>query len=55
MSAVRRGLGGRTAAVSLAVLAMLAGAATYAWLAGLAPTLLQHPRLDHRRCWSPTW
>ncbi|HEV3490098.1 MAG TPA: PAS domain-containing sensor histidine kinase [Reyranella sp.] len=37
MSAVRRGLGGRTAAVSLAVLAILAGAATYAWLAGFAP------------------
>jgi two-component system, NtrC family, nitrogen regulation sensor histidine kinase NtrY len=38
MSAVRRGLGGRTAAVSLAVLAILAGAATYAWLAGFAPS-----------------
>jgi two-component system nitrogen regulation sensor histidine kinase NtrY len=38
MSAVRRGLSGRTAAVSLAVLAILAGAATYAWLAGFAPT-----------------
>ena len=37
MSAVRRGLSGRAAAVSLAVLAMLAGAATYAWLAGFAP------------------
>jgi two-component system nitrogen regulation sensor histidine kinase NtrY len=37
MSAVRRGLGGRTAAASLAVLAILAGAATYAWLAGFAP------------------
>ena len=37
MSAVRRGLGGRTAAVSLALLAILAGAATYAWLAGFAP------------------
>ena len=37
MSAVRRGLGGRTAAVSLAVLAILAGTATYAWLAGFAP------------------
>ncbi|MFZ5783921.1 MAG: ATP-binding protein [Pseudomonadota bacterium] len=32
-----RGLSGRAAAVSLAVLAILAGAATYAWLAGLAP------------------
>src|SRR6266851_853544 len=38
MSAVRRGLGGRTAAVSLAALAMLAGVATYAWLAGFTPT-----------------
>jgi two-component system, NtrC family, nitrogen regulation sensor histidine kinase NtrY len=37
MSAVRRGLGGRSAAVSLALLAILAGAATYAWLAGFAP------------------
>jgi two-component system nitrogen regulation sensor histidine kinase NtrY len=37
VSAVRRGLGGRVAAVSLAVLAILAGAATYAWLAGFAP------------------
>ena len=33
-----RGLSGRAAAVSLAVLAMLAGTATYAWLAGFAPT-----------------
>ncbi len=32
-----RGLSGRAAAVSLAVLAILAGAATYAWLAGFAP------------------
>jgi two-component system nitrogen regulation sensor histidine kinase NtrY len=37
MSAVLRGLSGRAAAVSLAVLAILAGAATYAWLAGFAP------------------
>jgi len=37
VNAVRRGLGGRTAAVSLALLAILAGAATYAWLAGFAP------------------
>jgi two-component system, NtrC family, nitrogen regulation sensor histidine kinase NtrY len=37
VSAVRRGLGGRAAAVSLAVLAILAGTATYAWLAGFAP------------------
>jgi len=36
-AAVMRGLSGRAAAVSLAVLAILAGAATYAWLAGLAP------------------
>ncbi len=38
MGAVGRGLIGRFAAVSLAVLAIAAGAATYAWLAGLAPT-----------------
>ncbi len=37
MSTVRRGLSGRAAAVSLAVLAIFAGAATYAWLAGFAP------------------
>jgi two-component system, NtrC family, nitrogen regulation sensor histidine kinase NtrY len=37
MSAVVRGLSGRAAAVSLAVLAILAGTATYAWLAGFAP------------------
>ena len=37
MNAVRRGLSGRAAAVSLAVLAIMAGAATYAWLAGLTP------------------
>ena len=37
MNAVRRGLSGRVAPLSLAVLAMLAGAATYAWLAGFAP------------------
>jgi two-component system nitrogen regulation sensor histidine kinase NtrY len=36
-SALRRGLAGRAAAGSLAVLAILAGAATYAWLAGFAP------------------
>ena len=35
-----RRLGGRAAAVSLAVLAMFAGAATYAWLAGFVPTAL---------------
>ncbi|GEP53561.1 sensor histidine kinase [Reyranella soli] len=37
---VARRLGGRAAAISLAVLAMLAGAATYAWLAGFVPTAL---------------
>lgn len=37
MSVVIRGLSGRGAALSLAALAMLAGAATYAWLAGLVP------------------
>jgi two-component system nitrogen regulation sensor histidine kinase NtrY len=39
-AAVARRLGGRAAAVSLAVLAMLAGAATYSWLAGFVPTAL---------------
>jgi two-component system nitrogen regulation sensor histidine kinase NtrY len=39
-AAVARRLGGRAAAVSLAVLAMFAGAATYAWLAGFVPTAL---------------
>jgi two-component system, NtrC family, nitrogen regulation sensor histidine kinase NtrY len=39
-AAVARRLGGRAAAVSLAVLAMIAGAATYAWLAGFVPTAL---------------
>jgi hypothetical protein len=33
MSVVLRSLGGRVAAVSLAILAMAAGGATYAWLA----------------------
>ena len=37
MSSIARGLTGRTAAASLAVLAVIAGAATYAWLAGLVP------------------
>src|SRR5262245_23784058 len=37
MNAIGRSLGGRVAAASLAVLAILAGAATYAWLAGLVP------------------
>jgi two-component system nitrogen regulation sensor histidine kinase NtrY len=39
-AAMARRLGGRAAAVSLAVLAMMAGAATYAWLAGFVPTAL---------------
>ena len=37
MSAVLRSLSGRIAAVSLAILAMAAGGATYAWLAGFVP------------------
>ena len=37
MSVVLRSLGGRVAAVSLAILAMVAGGATYAWLAGFVP------------------
>jgi len=37
MSSIARGLTGRTAAASLAILAVIAGAATYAWLAGLVP------------------
>ena len=37
MSVVLRSLGGRVAAVSLAILAMAAGSATYAWLAGFVP------------------
>jgi len=37
MNAVLRGLSGRGAAASLAVLAILAGAVTYAWLAGFVP------------------
>src|SRR4029453_13759367 len=40
-AAVARRLGGRAAAVSLAVLAMLAGAATYSWLAGFVPPALR--------------
>ena len=40
IAVVARRLGGRAAAVSLAVLAMFAGAATYAWLAGFVPTAL---------------
>src|SRR6266436_2712641 len=38
MNAIGRSLIGRAAAASLAVLAIMAGAATYAWLAGFAPT-----------------
>ncbi len=37
VNAVLRGLSGRAAAASLAVLAILAGAVTYAWLAGFVP------------------
>jgi two-component system nitrogen regulation sensor histidine kinase NtrY len=37
MNAIGRSLVGRAAAASLAVLAIMAGAATYAWLAGLVP------------------
>jgi two-component system, NtrC family, nitrogen regulation sensor histidine kinase NtrY len=37
VNAIGRSLIGRIAAASLAVLAILAGAATYAWLAGLVP------------------
>ncbi len=37
MNAIGRSLIGRVAAASLAVLAILAGAATYGWLAGLVP------------------
>jgi two-component system nitrogen regulation sensor histidine kinase NtrY len=37
MSAIRRGLSGRAATASLAVLAIVAGVATYAWLAGFWP------------------
>jgi two-component system nitrogen regulation sensor histidine kinase NtrY len=37
MGSLGRSLTGRVAAASLAVLAFLAGAATYAWLAGLVP------------------
>ena len=37
MNAIGRSLTGRIAAASLAALAILAGAATYAWLAGLMP------------------
>ncbi|MGD9880123.1 MAG: PAS domain-containing sensor histidine kinase [Reyranella sp.] len=42
-NAVRRGLGGRAAAVSLGVLALLAGAATYMWLAGFVPAAFNTP------------
>src|SRR5262245_48444801 len=43
MGAVLRKLSGRAAAVSLAALAILAGAATYAWLAGLTPAAFSTP------------
>jgi two-component system, NtrC family, nitrogen regulation sensor histidine kinase NtrY len=38
MTTLGRALSGRVAAMSLAALAILAGALTYAWLAGLVPT-----------------
>ncbi|MCW5733157.1 MAG: PAS domain-containing sensor histidine kinase [Enhydrobacter sp.] len=38
MSSLGRGMTGRVAAASLAVLAFVAGTATYAWIAGLVPT-----------------
>jgi len=37
MASIGRGLTGRIAAASLVVLAILAGAATYAWMANLVP------------------
>jgi len=37
MSSIGRGLTGRIAAITLVVLALLAGAATYAWMANLVP------------------
>ena len=40
-SAIGRALSGRAASVALAAFAILAGAATYAWLAGLVPGPLQ--------------
>ena len=40
-SAIGRALSGRAASVALAAFAILAGAATYAWLAGLVPGSLQ--------------
>src|SRR5262249_39912427 len=44
MSVIGRSLTGRAAAASLAVLAILSGSATYAWLAGLVPTSFGTPR-----------
>jgi two-component system nitrogen regulation sensor histidine kinase NtrY len=43
MAALGRALSGRAAAASLAVLAILAGVATYAWLAGLLPRAFGTP------------
>ncbi|MFO1080803.1 MAG: PAS domain-containing sensor histidine kinase [Reyranellaceae bacterium] len=43
MATVRRGLNGRVVPVLLALLAMLAGASTYAWFAGLAPSAMNTP------------
>jgi two-component system nitrogen regulation sensor histidine kinase NtrY len=43
MNAIGRRLTGRVAAASLAVLAILAGAATYAWLANLVPASFGTP------------
>ncbi len=40
MASIGRGLTGRAAAISLAVLAIAAGAATYAWIAGFLPAAL---------------
>ncbi|MFO1158019.1 MAG: PAS domain-containing sensor histidine kinase [Reyranellaceae bacterium] len=42
-NAARRGLSGRAAAVSLVVLALLAGAATYMWVAGFVPEAFNTP------------
>jgi two-component system nitrogen regulation sensor histidine kinase NtrY len=43
MNAIGRALTGRIAAISLATLAVAAGAATYAWLAGFAPASFSTP------------
>jgi hypothetical protein len=54
MGSIARGLTGRMAALSLALLAILAGAATYAWLAGFVPAYFQH-QCWMTAFWSPTW